>query len=236
MKPGIVKCRYCGKEIVGINPCSCGGVGQKNVWDKVARKKGRKKEVNKEIIIPVVRKRKKYFYDTIEKENEDWHNNKNPLVRLFYRMKFWIAIRYADLKKEDLILDFGCGTGQLKKMLPRYNVVGYDIDPKLTEIKDYTKIKPDKIFALDVFEHIPKREIRKITRNFKKMNPDFVLVTAIPTETWLWRKARKIMGLSETVADHITNLKGILKILNEELTLKKEINFVLMTHISKWKN
>ena len=181
-------------------------------------------------------KRRKYFYDTIEKENEDWHNNKNPLVRLFYRIKFKIAISYAQLKKDDLILDFGCGTGQLKKMLPGYKLIGYDIDPKLTKIKDYTKIKPDKIFALDVFEHIPQEEIRRILRNFKKMNLNFVLVTAIPTETWLWRKARKLMGLSETVTDHITKLEEILKILNEELYWKREINFALMTHISKWKN
>ena len=178
---------------------------------------------------------KKYFHDTIEEENKDWHEHKNPLVRLFYRWKFGIAIKYADFKKNDLILDYGSGTGWLKKILPDYNIVGYDIDPKLTEIKDYTKLKPGKIFALDVFEHIDKNEIKRIINNFKKMNPNFILVTIIPTETWLWRKARKIMGLSEIVKDHITNLKEILQILNEELTLVKKINFLTMSYISKWK-
>jgi len=181
-------------------------------------------------------RKKKYFYDTIEKENKDWHEHKNPLVRLFYKIKFDIAINYADLKKKDLILDFGCGDKWLKKTLFGYNVIGYDIDPELTEIEDYTKINPDKIFALDVFEHIPKEEIRNIIKNFKKMNPNFVLVTAIPTETWLWRKTRKIMGLSETVADHITKLREILEILNEELVFVKKINFLTFSHISKWKN
>ena len=179
---------------------------------------------------------KEYFHDTIEKENIGWHEHKNPLVRLFYKWKFDIAIRYANLKEDDLILDYGCGEGWLKKALPNYDVLGYDIDPKLTRIKDYTKLKPDKIFALDVLEHIDKKEIRKIIKNFKKMNPNFVLITIIPTENWLWRKTRKLMGLSETVADHISPLKEILEILNEEITLVKEINFLAMSHIAKWKS
>ena len=178
--------------------------------------------------------KKKYFHDTIEEENKDWHEHKNPLVRLFYRMKFGIAIFYAGLKKDDLILDFGCGIGWLKKQLSEYNVVGYDIDPKLTEV-DYTKIKPNKIFAMDVFEHVPKNEIRKILKNFKKTG-SFILIAAIPTENWFWRKSRKLMGLSETVKDHITPLKEIYKILEEELTWVRQVNFLGITHISKWKN
>jgi len=178
---------------------------------------------------------KKYFFDTIEEENKGYHE-KTPLIKLFYKLKFKIAIKYARLKKDDLILDFGCGTNWLKEnMLPEYNVVGYDIDPKLTEVKDYKKIKPDKIVVFDVFEHIEKKEIRKIIKNFKKMSPDFTLVTIIPTETWFWRKSRKVMGLSETVADHITPLKEILKILGEELNWVRQVNFFGISHISKWK-
>jgi len=178
---------------------------------------------------------KKYFHDTIEEENKDWHEHKNPLVRLFFKWKFSLAIKYADLKKDDLILDFGCGISWLKKIIPEYKVIGYDIDPKLTEIKDYKYLKPDKIFILDVFEHVPKEEIRNILRNFKKMNPNVKLITAIPTETWLWRKSRKLMGLSERVADHITPLKEIVKILEEEYTEVKKINFFLMSRISLWR-
>ena len=88
---------------------------------------------------------------------------------------------------------------------------------------------------MDVFEHIEKEDIRKIINNFKDMNPGLILVTAIPTETWFWRKSRKLLGLSETVADHITPLKDILKILNEELTLVKKVNFFTISHIAKWK-
>lgn len=185
----------------------------------------------------LVMKMKEYFNDTIEEENRDWHHNKNPLVRLFYKWKFKIAIKFADLDKEKIILDFGCGQGELKKKLEGYNVIGYDINPKETEITDYTSLKPDVIFALDVFEHVSRTKIKEILKNFKKMNLNAALITAIPTETWLWRKARKIMGLSETVADHITPLKDIINILKkEDYTELKKRNFLTMSRISVWKN
>ena len=180
--------------------------------------------------------KEKYFSDVIDEKNINWQENKNPLVRIFYKWKFRIAFKYADFKKDDLILDFGCERGWLKKQLLGYNVIGYDINPKETEVEDYTTLKPTKIFAMDVFEHIKKEDIRKIIRNFKKMNPNLILVSAIPTETWFWRKSRKLLGLSENVADHITPLKDILKILNEELNLVKKINFFTISHIAKWKN
>ena len=43
-----------------------------------------------------------------------------------------------------------------------------------TFIKDYRKIKPTKIFALDVFEHVPKEEIEKILNNFQKLNEPYL--------------------------------------------------------------
>jgi hypothetical protein len=179
---------------------------------------------------------KKYFNDIIEEENKDWHHNKNFLVRLFYKWKFKIAIDYAGLKQEYQILDFGCGEGELKKKLEDYSVIGYDINPKQTDILDYTLLEPNVIFAMDVFEHISRTKLREILKNFKKMNPNVHLITAIPTETWLWRKARKVMGLSERVADHITPLKEIIRLLKEEgYEELKKINFFTMSRISLWR-
>jgi len=164
--------------------------------------------------------------------------NKNFLVRIFSRTKINLAIKLANLKEEDLILDFGCGAGWLKNKLKNfgYSVIGYDITPEHSDVDDYTKIKPTKIFAMDVWEHISKEEIRNVVKNFKKMNSNFELITAIPTENFLSRKVRKFLGKSERVADHITPIKEILKILNSELKLVKKINFLSVSWIGKFKN
>ena len=175
---------------------------------------------------------KNYYYDKIDERNKGWHE-KSYLLNLFYKMKFGIAIKYADIKEDDIILDFGCGDSWLKKRINQ-DVIGYDIDPKLSDIEDY-KIECDKIFAIDVFEHIEKSEIRNIIRNFKKVNKEFALITIIPTETWLWSSLRKIMGLSPTVEDHITKLKDILGILKEELIFVKKTNQFTLSYIAKFK-
>ena len=164
--------------------------------------------------------------------------NKNFFIREFSRKKISIALKLADLKKEDFILDFGCGEGWLKNILKikGYNVKGYDITPEHSDMEDYRKLKPDKIFALDVFEHIPKEEIKKIIKDFKKMNSDFEIIVSIPTENLISRKSRKILGKSERVKGHITPLKEILEILNSELELIKKINFLGVSYIARFKS
>lgn len=166
-----------------------------------------------------------------ENKLEDTYEDKNPLTRFYFRTKVWLAIRIAKLKKEDIILDFGCGGGWLEEKLKDYEIYGYDINPKKTFIKDYRKIKPTKIFVLDVLEHIPSEEIEKILNNFKKLNNNFILIISVPTENLISRKIRKFVGKREVPKEHITKYQEIIKILKENFILKKRINFFTISHI-----
>ena len=119
-------------------------------------------------------------------------NNWNPLIRMFFRWKFRKAIEFADLIEGETILDFGCNGKYLKRLLKTKYYYGYDINEKFTELKSYKDINPDVIFALDVLEHINKKELKKIINYFKN-NEDVRLITIIPNETWLWLLLRKIL-------------------------------------------
>lgn len=162
---------------------------------------------------------------------ENTYESKNLLVKFYFRWKINVAIKLAKLNKNDVILDFGCGGGWLEKKLKNYQIYGYDINLEKTFIKGYKKIKPTKIFVLDVFEHIPKKEIQKILDNFKKMRDKFDLIVSVPTENWLSRKIRKLVGKTEVPVEHITKHKEIEKILRANFKLKKKINFFSISHI-----
>ena len=162
----------------------------------------------------------------------------NLLVRLFSRLKMAIAVRLAGLRKEDLILDFGCGAGWLKENLKKkgYRAAGYDIIQETSDVIDYTVLRPDKIFVLDVFEHMPADEIRRHIRAFKRMRPGFELIAGIPTENWLSRKARKLLGKTERAQGHITPLKDILAILSSEMKQVGKFNFLTVSLIAKFRD
>jgi hypothetical protein len=170
-------------------------------------------------------------------ESSAYHTvlHKNPIVRFYFRLKFNKIKRFAGIKKNDLILDFGCGDKWLKKVLKGYNVIGYDLNPKQTEVADYRTVHPDKIFLIDVFEHIPLEGIKKILNDFKKMNPDFELITSIPTENLISRKIRRLVGKQERAPDHVTSLKEIWPLLKKEMDLVKKDNFMTIAWIAKFR-
>jgi len=124
-----------------------------------------------------------------------------------------------------------CGGGWLEKVLSRYKIYGYDINPKKTFIKDYKTVKPDKIFLLDVLEHISLPDIQEILDSLKGLNDNFKLVVSIPTENFISRKMRKLVGKTEIPKEHITKYREILNILKKNFKLKKKINFFTVTHI-----
>jgi len=162
---------------------------------------------------------------------ENTYESKNFITQTYFKTKVWLAVRIANIKRDDVILDFGCGDGWLEKKLKDYEIYGYDINPEKTFIKDYKTIVPTKIFVLDVFEHIPEKEIIKLLNNFKRLNKKFDLIVSVPTENWLSRKVRKLVGKSEVPEEHITNHKKIFDILKSNFKLKKRINFFTVSKI-----
>jgi SAM-dependent methyltransferase len=162
---------------------------------------------------------------------KETYESNNPLTRTYFRMKIWLTIRLAKIKKTDIILDFGCGGGWLEKKLQNYKIYGYDINPDKTFIKDYRQINPNKIFVLDVLEHMPKKEIENIIFEFKKLNDCFDLIVSVPTENWLSKKIRRFVGKTEVPKEHITKQHEILGILERHFKLKKKINFFTVSNI-----
>ena len=166
------------------------------------------------------------------------YESPNPFIKWFFNKKINTVLKIADLKKDDLLLDFGCGGGEIKKRLKdsKIKIIGYDLTPEHSDIDNYTKIKPTKIISMDCFEHIPKSEIPKIVENFRKMNPNAIMIFSIPTENFFSRKIRKLLGKPERANGHITTLKEILSIFSQkQMKLIKKKNLFTITFIGSYK-
>lgn len=158
------------------------------------------------------------------------------IAGVYFKRVLKTIIRMGQLDKEKgLILDFGCGVGHLKKKLKEKNVIGYDIIDKLSDIKDYNNLKPTVVVCNGVLEHLDKKELQEVIENFKKMNSNAKLVTAIPTENWVSSIGKFITGLHEAHDDHKIDLNCINKFLSKECYLLKTKNIFTMMEVRLWR-
>ncbi|MAG50648.1 hypothetical protein CL621_03345 [archaeon] len=147
--------------------------------------------------------------------------SKNFILALMEKNRLKQIIKLSDVKKEDTVLDLGCGEGHLLNLLPEVKeITGLDISKVAlsranTLLKDRTNIKLlfgsaedtkfennsfDKIFCSEVLEHVPdpKKVIEEIYRILKK---DGILVVSIPDE----KRIKTIMNILDK-----TRLKKLL--------------------------
>ncbi|MEA1963379.1 MAG: hypothetical protein U9M94_04045 [Patescibacteria group bacterium] len=153
---------------------------------------------------------------------------------IYFREILNTIIKFGNLKNEKgIILDFGCGVGHLKKLLKKNNIINYDIEPKLTEIDNYKKLKPEKIILSGVLEHLYLEEIEKLLAEFILMNKNVEFLVYLPTENWISKIAMRLAGQKNAHDDHVSKYKKINKILEKKFILKKrKYIFARMAQIS----
>jgi|SRR3989344_704984 len=173
------------------------------------------------------------------------YKNKNPLIRLYFNGLLKSAIKISKYWKEKnpIILDFGCNCQQLKKILNNKNkhfrYIGYDINSKYSDIKDYTKIKPDYIFSINVLEHLDTKELQDILNNFKKMNKRVKIITAIPKMNFLSNFLNSItqdmQWENEEYDIHKLEFEKIQNILKSNCKLINSKDYMFIQNIQLWK-
>lgn len=99
----------------------------------------------------------------------------NPFLKWYRQARFKLAVKMADLKAGEMVLDFGCYKRELKQFLPsinKFSYLGYDIIPAYSDyskLSDYADYKPTVVFALATFEHLTEKELDSTLRQLKRM-------------------------------------------------------------------
>jgi hypothetical protein len=65
---------------------------------------------------------------------------------------------------------------------------------------------------------------------------NFELIVSQPTENWLSRTVRKMIGKKAVPDEHITRYEQIIHILKKEFKLVKKVNFFTVCHIFLFKH
>lgn len=137
------------------------------------------------------------------------------LAKIYFNKILETLIEFGDLRKEKgLILDFGCGLGHLKKKL-KNQVVGYDIIPELSDVKNYQELIPKQIVLSGVLEHLYREEIIALLDEFKQMNPQANLLVYLPTENWASKIAMRLAGQKNAHDDHVSGYREINEIIEK---------------------
>jgi SAM-dependent methyltransferase len=94
-------------------------------------------------------------------------------------------IRLGALDRRDVkILDFGCGTGRLRQLLPE-QVTGYDIIPELSDITDWRNENFDVVVANEVFYLFTREELMLFLARLRRANPYAELIVGISRQGFL---------------------------------------------------
>lgn len=102
------------------------------------------------------------------------------LSQFYFRHLLKQIIKVGRLDRPGItVLDFGCGRGELKRMLGPEKVVGYDIIPELSDVPDWRKVDFDVLVANEVFYSFSEEALESLLRELKEENPALELVVGI---------------------------------------------------------
>ena len=117
------------------------------------------------------------------------------ISQFYFKHLLRTIIRVGRLTRPAIsILDFGCGKGELKRMLPSANVIGFDIIPALSDVSDWRSVDFDVLVANEVFYSFTEEELTALLQALREKNKDLVIVVGISRQGLLNKLGKYLFG------------------------------------------
>ena len=168
--------------------------------------------------------------------------HQNPLIREILWRRYKKVYNLSNVQPNMSVCEFGCGIGAFLPTLSTtaQNVYAIDLFPQFAHAvakkldlevifaEDMSKIPDsslDIIFAVEVMEHLENPE--EFTQLFaRKLKPGGHLIMSGPTETWLYKFGRFLIGYNKYHDYHEFNVFQLRHIITENnFNLLKSIHF-----------
>ena len=141
-----------------------------------------------------------------------FHHHSNPLIRFIERKRVKIIFRFMDIQEADLVLEVGCGAGNVIEKASRGTLFGVDLSSSIL-MKAQQRLGgtihlfqgdaqnlpcKDRVFnqiiCSEVLEHLlePSSALKDMLRILR---PKGVAIISIPNEFWINRIKRLLIRL-----------------------------------------
>lgn len=120
----------------------------------------------------------------------------NFISKLYFNFIYKKIANIINVHNNKIILDFGCGLGFLKKNFIKKSlkVYNYDINPKLSDIKNWKKVNFEIIIFCQVLMYLKKFEIKKIFQEIKQRKKERKIIVVISKQNILNKFGAFILG------------------------------------------
>lgn len=154
------------------------------------------------------------------------------LSQFYFRHLLRQIAKVGRLERPNItILDFGCGRGELKRLLDAEKVVGYDIIPELSDVPDWRAVDFDVLVANEVFYSLSEETLESLLRELKRKNPALELVVGISRQGLLNNIGKYLLGRPDAhSASRITPKKEI-NILEEYCEVLAHDSFMALADV-----
>lgn len=154
------------------------------------------------------------------------------LSQFYFRRLLKKIVKVGRLEQQSgIILDFGCGRGELKRMLGSGKVIGYDIIPELSDVPDWHTVNFDVLVANQVFYSFSEEQLSLLLRQLKQKNPLLELVVGISRQGLLNNVGKYILGQPDAHSAAKITAKKELSILKRQCDVIAHDSFMSLADV-----
>ena len=154
----------------------------------------------------------------------------NLITKVYFYFLHIKIISFLNVNKNDVILDFGCGLGSLKKLIKKKfeyaNVINFDVLGNLSEIEDWKQIGFNKIVFCQVLYLLSEQEITDILKFIKSKNENAKIFCCFSCQGFLNKLFAYLLGHKNAHKDTLTTPDQEEKLLLNFCKIEKNFNFL----------